>query len=133
MSIYQKLLRQWTAKTYKSLTESPQFKKPFLIIKEIPYNLHNGLILNLLSAPTTYCGTSSILFRACQVWNKLPLSMKQIQSFFEQKQRKRCSEICTKLTREHPYRRAISKLFCNFIQITLPHGFFHCMKNEVFH
>ena len=78
MPIYQKLLRQWTAKTYKSLTESPQFKKPFLIIKEIPYNLHNGLILNLLSAPTTYCGTSSILFRACQVWNKLPLSMKQI-------------------------------------------------------
>ena len=102
MPIYQKHLRQWTAKIYKNSTESPQFKKPFLIIKEVPYNLRNGLILNLLSAPTTYCGTSSILFRACQVWNKVPFSMKQIQSFLEQKQRKRCSEICTKFTREHP-------------------------------
>ena len=28
----------------------------------------------------THCGTNAILFRACLVWNKLPLSVKKSQS-----------------------------------------------------
>ena len=126
VSINQKHLRQFTTKTYKSLTDvSHEFITPFFIT--IFHNLRNGLILNLLSTRTTYCGANSILFRACQVLNKLPLFIKQSQSLLEQKQpsrsafRKRCSE---KYAPKHPCRSAISiKLFCNFIEIALRHGF----------
>ena len=84
VSIYQKQLRQLTTEIYKSLTDlSPEFIKPFFTVKELPYNLRNGHILNLPSARTTYYGTNSILFRACQVWNNLPLSIKQSQSLLE--------------------------------------------------
>ena len=84
VSIHQKQLRQLTTEIYKSLTDlSPEFIKPFFTVKELPYNLRNGHILNLPSARTTYYGTNSILFRACQVWNNLPLSIKQSQSLLE--------------------------------------------------
>ena len=84
VSIPQKQLRQSTTEIYKSLTElKPGFIKTFFTVKELPYNLRNGLILNLPSALTTYYGTNSILFRACQVWNNLPLSIKQSQSLLE--------------------------------------------------
>ena len=75
---------QLTTEIYKSLTDlSPEFIKPFFTVKEIPYNLRNGHILNLPSARATYNGTNSILFRACQVWNNLQLSMKKRQSLLE--------------------------------------------------
>ena len=84
VSIHQKQLRQLTSEIYKSCTNlSPEFIKTFFTVKEIPNNLPNGHILNLPSAPTTYYGTNFTLFRACQVWNKLPLSIKQIQSLPE--------------------------------------------------
>ena len=84
VSIHQKHLRQLATEIYKSLTDlSPEFIKPFFTVKELPYNLRNGHILNLPSARTTYYGTNSILFRACQVWNNLPLSIKQSQSLLE--------------------------------------------------
>ena len=62
---------------------SSEFIQPFFIVKELQYNLRNGYILNLPSARTTYYGTNSILFRACQVWNNLPLSIKQSQPLLE--------------------------------------------------
>ena len=68
VSIHQKQLHQLTTKIYKN---------PFFTVLELPYNLRNGLILNLPSAGTTYYGNNSILLRACQVWNSLPLSIKQ--------------------------------------------------------
>ena len=78
VSIHQKQLRQLTTEIYLRLTDlSPEFIKPFFTVKELPHNLRNGHILNLRSARTTYYGTNSILFRACQVWNILPLSIKQ--------------------------------------------------------
>ena len=90
VSIHQKQLRQLTTEIYKSLTDlSPEFIKPFFTVKELPYNLRNGHILNLPSARTTYYGTNSILFRACQVWNNLPLSIKQSQSLLEFKTNKK--------------------------------------------
>ena len=50
VSIHQKLLRQLTTENYKSLTDlSPEFIKPFFTVKEIPYDLRNGHILNLPS------------------------------------------------------------------------------------
>ena len=77
-------LRQLATEIYKSLTDlSPEFIKPFFTVKELPYNLRNVHILNLPSARTTYYGTNSILSRACQVWNNLPLSIKQSQSLLE--------------------------------------------------
>ena len=84
VSIHQKHLRQLITEVYKSLTDqSPEFIKPFFTFKEMPYNLRNGLILNLPSARTTYYGTNSIIFRACQVWNKLPLFIKQSPTLLE--------------------------------------------------
>ena len=68
VSIQQKQLHQLTTEIYKSLTDlSPEFIKPFFTVKESPYNLRNGHILNLPSASAAYYGTNSILFRACQV------------------------------------------------------------------
>ena len=84
VSIHQKQLCQLTTEIYKSLTDlSPEFIKPFFTVKELPYNLRNGHILNLPSARTIYYGTNSILFRACQVWNNLLFSIKQSQSLLE--------------------------------------------------
>ena len=84
VSIDQKQLRQLTTEIYKSLTDSSsEFVKPFFTVKELPYNLRNGDISNLPSERTIYYGTNSILFRACQVWNNLPLSIKQSQSLLE--------------------------------------------------
>ena len=88
VSIHQKHLRRLTTDIYKSLTDlNPEFIKPFLLftVKELPYNLRNGPISNLPSARTTDYGTNSILFRAFQVWNNLPLSIKQSQSLLESK------------------------------------------------
>ena len=52
-------------------------------VKELPYNLCNGRFLNIPLARTTFYGTNSILFRACQLWNNLPLSIKQSHSLLE--------------------------------------------------
>ena len=86
VSIHQKQLRQLTIEIYKSLTDlSPELIKPFFTVKELPCNSRNGHILNIPSARTTYYGTNSILYRECQVWNNLPLSIKQSQSPFDLK------------------------------------------------
>ena len=84
MPIHQTQLCQLTTQIYEKVTDlSPKFIKPYFTVKEIPHNLSNGHILNLPSARTTYYGTNSILFRICQVWNKLPLSKEQSQSLLE--------------------------------------------------
>ena len=84
VSIHQKQLRQLVTEIYKSLTDfNPESIKPFFTVKELPYNLRNGHILNLPSTGTTHYGTNSILSSACQVWNNLPLSIKQSQSLLE--------------------------------------------------
>ena len=84
VSIHQKQLHQLTTEIYKILTDlSPEFIKPFFTAQELPYSLRNEHILNLPLARTTYYGTNSILFRACQVWNNLPLSIKQRHSLLE--------------------------------------------------
>ena len=90
VSIHQKQLRQLATEIYKSLTDlNPECLKPFFTVKELPYNLRNGHILNLPSTGTTHYGTNSILSRACQVWNNLPLSIKQSQSLLEFKNTKK--------------------------------------------
>ena len=84
VSIHQKQLRQLATEIYKSLTDlNPECLKPFFTVKELPYNLRNGHILNLPSTGTTHYGTNSILSSACQVWNNLPLSIKQSQSLLK--------------------------------------------------
>ena len=63
MSFHQKQLRQLTTEIYKSLTDlSPEFIKLLFTVKEIPYDLHNGYILNLPSARTAYYDTNSVFF-----------------------------------------------------------------------
>ena len=51
VSNHQKQLHQLTTGIYKSLTDlNPAFIKQFFTVHEIPYNLHNGHILNLTLA-----------------------------------------------------------------------------------
>ena len=80
VSIHQKQLRILA-------TEVSRSKSKFYEI--IFYNKINTLLLTkwkflkIPSARSTRYGTNSILFRACLVWNKLPLSVKQSQSLIE--------------------------------------------------
>ena len=84
MSIHQKYLRALATEIYKSLADiNPDFMKPYFKIKEMPYNLRNGYALKLPSTNSTYYGIHSVLFRACLLWNRLPLSIKQSQSLLE--------------------------------------------------
>ena len=82
VSIHEKQSCHLTTEIYKSLADlSSEFIKPFFY--KVLYNLGNGHVLNLPLARTNFYGTNSILFRACQVWNKLPISIKQSQSPLE--------------------------------------------------
>ena len=82
VSVHQKQLR--TLATYKSLADlNPDFVKSYFTIKEIRYCLRNGNFLKIPSARSTRYGTNSFLFRACLVWNKLSISVKQSQSLIE--------------------------------------------------
>ena len=77
VSIHQKHLRALATEIYKSLADiNPDFMKPYFIIKEMPYNLRNGCALKLPSTNPTYYGITSVLFRACLLWNRLPISVK---------------------------------------------------------
>ena len=82
VSIHQKQLRILATEVFKSLADlNPDFMKSYFTIKEIPYCLRNGNFLKIpSSARSTLYGTNSVIFRACLVWNKLPLSVKQSQS-----------------------------------------------------
>ena len=84
MSIHQKHLRALATKIYNKLADiNPDFMKPRFKIKEMPYNLRNGNALKLPSTNSTYYGINSVLFRACLLWNQLPLSIKQSQPQLE--------------------------------------------------
>ena len=84
VSIHQKHLRALSTEIYKSLADiNPDFMKPYFKIKEMPYNLRNGYALKLPSTNSTYYGINSVLFRACLLWNQLPLSIKQSQSLLK--------------------------------------------------
>ena len=84
VSIHPKHLRALGTEIYKCLVDiNRDFMKPYFIIKEMPYNLRNGCSLKLLSANSTYYRIKSVLFRACLLWNQLPLSVKQSQSLLE--------------------------------------------------
>ena len=84
VSIHQKQLRILATEVFKSLADiNPDFMKSYFTIKEIPYCLRNGNSLRIPSTRSKRYGTNSIVFRACLVWNKLPLSVKQSQSLIE--------------------------------------------------
>ena len=74
--IHQKQLRLLATAIFKSL---PDVDLDFVIsnftIKEIHYCLRNENVFE--NTINTRYGTNSLLFRACFVWNKLPLSIKQ--------------------------------------------------------
>ena len=57
--------------------------KSYFTIKEIPYCFRNGNFLKVPSARSTHYETNSILFQACLVLNKLPLSVKKNQSLID--------------------------------------------------
>ena len=81
VSIHQKHLRTLATEIYKSLADiNLDFMKPYFKTKEMPYNLQNRYALKLPSTNSTYYGINSVLFRACLLWNQLPLSIKQSQS-----------------------------------------------------
>ena len=78
VSIHQKHFRALATGIYKSLADiNPDFMKPYFKTKKMPYNLRNGYPLKLSSTDSMYYGINSVLFRACLLWNQLPLSIKQ--------------------------------------------------------
>ena len=82
--IHQKQLRILVTEVFKSLADlNPHFMKSYFTIKEITYYLRNGNFLKIPSSRSTRYGTNSILSRACFVWNKVPLSVKQSQALIE--------------------------------------------------
>ena len=84
VSLHQKHLRTLASEVFKSFADTNQdFMKSYFPIKDIPYCLRNGIFLKIPSVRSSHYGTNSILFRACLVWNKLPLSVKQSQSLIE--------------------------------------------------
>ena len=84
VSIHKKQLRILATEVFKSLADiNSDFMKSYFTIKEIPYCLRNGNFLKIPSTRSKRYGTNSIVFRACLVWNKLPLSVKQSQSLIE--------------------------------------------------
>ena len=98
VSIHQKHLRALATEIYKSLADiNPDFMKPYFKIKEMPYNLRNGYALKLPSANSTYYGINSVLFRACLLWNQVPLTIKQSQSLLEFKSKMKTPRnfVCT--------------------------------------
>ena len=98
VSIHQKHLRALATEIYKSLADiNPDFMKPYFKIKEMPYNLRNGYALKLPSTNSTYYGINLVLFRACLLWNQLPLSVKQSQSLreFKSKMKTLRNFVCT--------------------------------------
>ena len=77
MSINQKQLRTLATEVFKSLADTNQdFMKSYFPIKDIACCLRNEIFLKIPSARSSHYVTNSILFRACLVWNKLPLSVK---------------------------------------------------------
>ena len=92
VSIHQKQLRILANEVFKSLADlNPDFMKSYFTIKEIPYCLQNGNFLKIPLARSACYEKNSILFRACLVWNKLPLSVKQSQSLIEFKSKIKAS------------------------------------------
>ena len=80
--IHQKHLRALATEIYKSLADiHPDFMKPYFKIKKIPYDLRNGYALKLPSTNSMYYGINSVQFRACLLWNQLPLSIKQVSHY----------------------------------------------------
>ena len=108
--IHQKNVRALATEIYKSLADiNPDFMKPYFKIKEMPYNLRNGYALKLPSTNSTYYGINSVLFRACLLWNQVPLTIKQSQSLLEFKSKMKTPRnfVCT---------CAICKTwFCNYV------------------
>ena len=73
VSIHQKQLRQLTTEVYKILADlSPEFIKPFFTVFKSTISRELRTMVPIL-----------FFYRACQMWNKLPLSIKQSQSFLE--------------------------------------------------
>ena len=84
VSIHQKQLLMLATEVFKSSANiNSDFMKSYFTIKEILYCLRNGNFWEIPSACSTRYGTNSILFRACLMWNKLPLSAKQSQTLIE--------------------------------------------------
>ena len=53
------------------------------VFKKITYNIRKGPLLRLPPAKSTSYGISSVLFRACLLWNSLPKSIKYSESIVE--------------------------------------------------
>ena len=87
-SIHQRLLRSLASEIYKSINGlNANLMKPLFIFKNNKYNLRKGKLLALPCTNTTRLGTNSILFRACMLWNDLPIELKNSDSLRQFKNR----------------------------------------------
>ena len=78
ISIHTKHLHLLMIETYKSINKlNPVLMWENFEIKNLPYCLRNHSILKLPRARTVTYGTNSILFKACFLWNSVPIAIKQ--------------------------------------------------------
>ena len=84
VSIHQKQLLILATEVFKSFPDlNSDFMKSYMKQKKYPTAYEMEIFLKIPSARSTCYGTNSVLFRACLVWNKLLLSVKQSQSLIE--------------------------------------------------
>ena len=55
----------------------------YFVFKNIAYNIRKGPLLRLPAARSASYDISSVLFRACLLWNSLPKSIKYSESIVE--------------------------------------------------
>ena len=81
ISIHARHLRFIMIEVFKSLNMlNPVFMKDFFQEKLLPYNLRDSSKLILPCTKKSRFGTNSIHFKACVLWNSLPVSVKSAKS-----------------------------------------------------
>ena len=86
VSVHPSHLRALICEVFKSLNNlNPEFMWSNFVFKNITYNIRKGPLLRLPAAKSTSYGISSVLFRACLLWNSLPQTVKYSDSIVELK------------------------------------------------
>ena len=83
LTIHQRHLQFLAAEVFKSINNlNPIFMTSFFQIRQIPYLLRKGAVVNLPDTYTHKYGINSTHFRACLLWNSLPSELKKTAKLY---------------------------------------------------
>ena len=84
LTIHQRHLQFLAAEVFKSINNlNPIFMTSFFQIRQIPYLLRKGAVVNLPDTYTHKYGINSTHFRACLLWNSLPSELKNCKTILQ--------------------------------------------------